>query len=99
MSPVVPKPKFSTKQYEALLAAQEGRCAICRKRPGKIRLSLDHDHWTGRIRGLIHNRCNRALGVFEYSDVVLTGLMDYVLLILADHQAYQEAREKEVNNG
>jgi hypothetical protein len=47
--------------YEALLAAQGGVCALCGKPPKTRRLSVDHDHKTGTVRGLLCFRCNRAL--------------------------------------
>ena len=49
--------------YETMLARQKGRCAICRKPPaaGK-RLHIDHDHDTGRVRGLLCMPCNSFLG-------------------------------------
>jgi hypothetical protein len=48
-------------EYERLLAAQGGGCAICGNPPRTRRLSVDHDHRTKRVRGLLCFRCNRAL--------------------------------------
>lgn len=55
--------------YDAMLAAQGGVCAICRKFEtrrdggGRVRhLSVDHDHRTGTIRGLLCYLCNSAIG-------------------------------------
>lgn len=48
-------------QYAALLELQDGRCAICRARPRSQRLAVDHDHRTGRSRGLLCSRCNHDL--------------------------------------
>jgi hypothetical protein len=48
-------------QYDLMLAAQGGRCAIC-PRPAEsmnTRLHVDHDHKTGLIRGLLCWWCNR----------------------------------------
>ncbi len=59
------KRKFgiSLEDYERLLAEQDGRCAICGNRPHEdISLHVDHDHETGRIRGLLCFKCNNALG-------------------------------------
>lgn len=47
--------------YDELLAAQDGVCAICRRPPGKNALSVDHDHASGRIRGLLCPPCNRSV--------------------------------------
>lgn len=47
--------------YERLLVAQGGRCAICRARPKSKRLAVDHDHKTGAVRGLLCSRCNHDL--------------------------------------
>lgn len=47
--------------YAILLAAQGGRCAICRERPRASRLCVDHNHATGAVRGLLCDRCNHLL--------------------------------------
>lgn len=57
--------------YDALLAEQGGVCAICGQdepaahgRTGeKFALSVDHCHDTGRVRGLLCQKCNRAIGL------------------------------------
>lgn len=48
-------------EYSALLAAQGGKCAICRARPKSKRLAVDHDHKSGAVRGLLCSRCNHDL--------------------------------------
>jgi len=53
--------------YDRLLARQGGGCAVCRSRPGgdtRI-LSVDHNHTTGDIRGLLCTGCNAVLGRIE----------------------------------
>ncbi|MGW0245086.1 endonuclease VII domain-containing protein [Nocardia goodfellowii] len=55
-------------EYWALYEAQDGRCYICRRprRKDAKKLSVDHCHKTGRIRGLLDQRCNRdVLGYFR----------------------------------
>ena len=50
-------------EYQRLLNAQHGRCALCHREPGrKRRLCVDHCHETGRVRGLLCIPCNVALG-------------------------------------
>lgn len=55
-------------EYQAILDRQGGVCAICRNpertvKNGKVcNLSVDHDHKTGKVRGLLCNSCNNLLG-------------------------------------
>lgn len=58
--------------YEAMLEEQGGRCAICREPERRLNrrgapkaLSIDHDHETGEVRGLLCQDCNHALGWLE----------------------------------
>ena len=56
---------LSEEQYNAMVKLQKGGCAICgESTPGK-RLAVDHDHKTGRVRGLLCLRCNTKLGWLE----------------------------------
>ena len=55
-------------QYKKLLEEQKGVCAICGKAPNKRRLYVDHDHVTGRIRGLLCPACNQQLPLIEDKD-------------------------------
>lgn len=56
---------ISVEDYDRLLAAQDGKCAICGRKPtGKKRLAVDHSHQTGAVRGLLcagEGRCNEGL--------------------------------------
>ena len=66
-------------EYELLLACQDGRCAICNGRPRKNMLSVDHDHKTGEVRGLLCSRCNhRLLGSANDDPVRLRRAADYL---------------------
>jgi hypothetical protein len=65
--------------YEARLRAQGGVCAICgRCDSRRYRLAVDHCHLTGRVRGLLCGKCNRALGYFEDSTELLLGAAIYL---------------------
>lgn len=52
---------ITAEDYDALLELQGGICAICRQRPGKKRFAVDHDHQTGKVRGLLCARDNHEL--------------------------------------
>ena len=57
---------MTPEDYDVILAAQGGGCGICglKSNRGK-RFVFDHDHETGRVRGLLCSRCNLALGAFN----------------------------------
>ena len=53
--------------YDFLMAIQANRCAMCGKTEQDINkhLDIDHDHFTGRARGLLCSGCNRIVGRAE----------------------------------
>ena len=51
--------------FDELLASQGGGCAICGKPDAD---NVDHDHATGRVRGILCWNCNIAIGQFEDDD-------------------------------
>lgn len=57
---------LTAETYDALLRAQDGKCAMCEFPPpaGKT-LHVDHDHATGAVRGLLCAGCNIGLGAYE----------------------------------
>jgi hypothetical protein len=74
-----------TKQgYLAMDKAQHHRCAACgqperHRRNGKlVRLAVDHNHLTKRVRGLLCSSCNTALGLLRESLVVIEMLHQYL---------------------
>jgi hypothetical protein len=56
---------LTTEAYEKMLTRQNGACYLCRAKPVGRRLAVDHDHATGRIRGLLCTGCNVKLGWYE----------------------------------
>jgi len=54
---------FTYEQYKEQFSKQHGKCAICSK---IMRLpQTDHDHNTGKFRGLLCVACNNGLGIYE----------------------------------
>lgn len=56
---------LTNSQYREMLERQGGKCRLCGKPPVNNSLAVDHDHHTGRVRGLLCPRCNGALGWYE----------------------------------
>lgn len=54
---------LTVEEFEDLRKFQNNRCAICQKEYTKTFL-VDHDHKTGRVRGLLCRKCNTGLGQF-----------------------------------
>lgn len=52
---------LSLDDYDAMVVAQEGKCAICGADGGKG-LFVDHDHVSGKPRALLCSKCNSAIG-------------------------------------
>lgn len=56
---------ITLEQYSNMLDAQGGVCAICESHDKAFaHLAVDHCHTTGKVRGLLCNKCNRAIGIF-----------------------------------
>lgn len=77
---------LTPEDYQKMLAAQGGVCAICGKdeptehgRTGtKFRLGVDHCHDSGRVRGLLCQRCNRAIGLLDDDPALLQRAITYL---------------------
>ena len=66
-------------QYHELFKKQGKRCPICKTtNPGKGGFVVDHDHVTGRVRGILCAPCNLALGIFEDSTKTLARAINYL---------------------
>ena len=66
-------------QYDEMLEAQNGVCAVCGAacRTGS-RLAIDHDHETGKVRGLLCRPCNSSLGLMQDDAARLRAAADYL---------------------
>jgi hypothetical protein len=84
-------------EYAKLMALQGGKCAICSGgSTAKRRLALDHDHVTGKPRGLLCRSCNYVLlGRIAKDDVsVLERILEAARGYYADPPYQQMLREK-----
>jgi hypothetical protein len=65
----------TAQEVQVLIAAQGGRCAICREAPAE---HVDHDHETGRVRGVLCFNCNGGLGQFRDRQDVMAAAIAYL---------------------
>lgn len=84
---------LTEEQYIDMLNARENKCAICgqeetsKNKNGAIkRLSIDHDHRTDEIRGLLCSRCNLILGHAKDDVQILQSAIDYLLRHALEHR-------------
>lgn len=70
---------YGVDDYDGLLAAQDGVCAICRKEcdTGR-RLAVDHCHKTGKVRGLLCVKCNAAVAYLRDDPSLAARVGDYL---------------------
>jgi dCMP deaminase len=71
---------LTQESYTRLLDVQGGVCAICKRKPEEGQhLPVDHDHATGRVRGLLCHQCNRAIGQLQDDLKNLRAAASYLL--------------------
>jgi hypothetical protein len=78
---------ITREQYDKMLKSQNGLCAICLKpekasaKNGTVwELAVDHCHKTGQVRGLLCNKCNRAIGYLDDNRFLAERATKYLLL-------------------
>lgn len=77
---------LTVEEYEAMAERQHYRCLVCgEKRPlyridnkSSNGLCIDHDHKTGKVRGLLCDTCNRGIGLLKDAPHVLRAAADYL---------------------
>lgn len=74
----VSQEKARAKKYGVTIEwlAEHTSCQICKRTDGK--LHVDHDHQTGRVRGMLCGQCNTGLGLFQDSPDLLTKAKEYL---------------------
>jgi len=68
-------------QYDKMLSDQQGKCKICGRLGGDIRIErlvVDHNHVTDKIRGLLCQSCNRGMGLLKDSLEILGKAINYL---------------------
>lgn len=72
--------KLSLSEYEQMLRDQEGNCAICGRSPDgfKRAFAVDHDHVSGKVRGILCPDCNRGLGGFRDDLAIVEKAVEYL---------------------
>ncbi len=76
---------LNLKQYLEILERQNNTCAICKEKEtitigksGKMSLSVDHCHTTGKIRGLLCYRCNTSIGHLKEDIEIFENAIKYL---------------------
>jgi hypothetical protein len=70
--------------YERMMEQQQGRCAICGSKESKKgktdAFQVDHNHYSGNVRGLLCFECNIGLGKFKDSPEMLKRAAEYLVV-------------------
>ena len=76
------RPKDVEREYrKGLREACNHKCMVCYtglSKKGKTKECIDHDHATGKIRGVLCLRCNSALGHFDEDSVRILAAIEYL---------------------
>lgn len=68
-------------KYDEMLTKQRGVCAVCGcilNSSRYTKFAIDHDHRTGKVRGLLCTNCNTGLGCFKDSHIRLQAAVNYL---------------------
>jgi len=71
---------IGVKEYERILTSQSNKCAIC-DTPAPVsgrHFPVDHDHSTGKVRGILCHTCNHLLGYAKDSEKILLSAIRYL---------------------
>jgi hypothetical protein len=67
-------------EYDAMVVAQNNLCAICNQPQSRRNLAVDHCHQTNRVRGLLCDKCNLALGMINDNLNIVESIKRYLIL-------------------
>jgi hypothetical protein len=71
--------RITEEQFWSMYESQDGKCAICLQDIAPENSAIDHNHTTGKIRGILCKSCNRGIGLLKDSHEVLSRASDYLL--------------------
>jgi hypothetical protein len=77
--------------YEQMYNAQSGKCYICGI--GGVKLHIDHNHTTGKVRSLLCKECNMALGLLKENVDTLNNMIEYL-----EKDGYESRSENPIRN-
>lgn len=69
---------ITLEQYNEMLSAQNDRCALCGTEKNGKTFHVDHDHKTGKVRGILCYKCNVGLGSFDDDTKRLRKAINYL---------------------
>ena len=75
------KYNLTIEAYDFILHQQNYKCAVCNTHISKLTtpMNVDHDHTTGKVRGLLCGPCNRGIGQLRDDYVIVQAAADYLL--------------------
>ena len=75
---------ISKTEYDSKFKDQGGKCAICNEEQSEKRLAVDHCHRTGKVRSLLCDNCNKAIGLLNDDPHRILSALNYVKLFESD---------------
>jgi len=93
----------TTADVYAIYKEQSGRCAICDTKGDihelgfktKQPFHIDHDHYSGKVRGLLCAECNKGLGMFKDNRLFLSKAIEYLTSHSGDNRESEETETSE----
>ena len=71
-------------EFDEMMEAQDHKCKLCgckkedKRNMTHVQLSIDHNHETGEIRGLLCHTCNMAIGMLKDDPVLIKKVLEYI---------------------
>ena len=70
--------RITIEEFETLWIKQKGNCAICKEMLDKKKYRIDHNHTSGKVRGLLCTSCNTAIGLLQDSPKITSNAARYL---------------------